>query len=98
MDTHAAGAGVNPGGKTVGRRNVGQGVRHYETLVGGGSHPILGDILDGLAGGHVAFLHLNGVLGFLHENHVVTGAPVGRVDLERLPQLGLGLIVAGHFI
>ena len=98
MDACAAGAGVNLCRKTVCRRNVGQGVRHYETLVGGGSHPILGDIFNGLAGGHIAFLDLNGVLGFLHENHVVTGAPVGRVDLKRLPQLGLGLIVAGHFI
>ena len=98
MDARTAGTGVNLSGKIVGIRKVGQFVRHLQTLVGGGGHPFLGDILDRFAGGHVAFLHLNVVLGLLHENHVVAGAPVDGVDLERLFELGLGLIVASHFI
>ena len=66
--------------------------------MGGGGHPFLGDVFDGLAGGHVAFFDLNHVFGLLHENHVVTGTPVDGVDLKRLLELGLGLVVAGHFI
>ena len=107
MDAHAAGAGVDAIGIAVGRRDAGKRVRKQQPLTGGGiaqveAHagrdPVLGHILDGLAGGHVPLLDLDHVLGLLHQHHVIGGAAVGGVDRERLSQLGLGLVVTRHFV
>ena len=98
MDAHPARTGVNLIRIGVSRRDVGQRIRHLQIQVSCRSHPVLGDILDSITRGHVARGDLQFVFRLLHQYEVVAGSAVGRVYLQRLAQLGLRLVVAGHFV
>ncbi|HCV99255.1 MAG TPA: hypothetical protein DGJ56_08165 [Verrucomicrobiales bacterium] len=98
MNAHPARSGINLIRISVCRRNVGQRIRHLQIQMGRRGHPVLGDILDGITRGDVACGDLQLVFRLLYQYEVVAGAAVGRVNFQRLAQLGLRLVVAAHFV